>query len=198
MCVSMGRTRTLASNATPADGSARMSSTLSLLSLLLLPMHTAFVLAPPLAHSSPLCALPSLPRPAIRPSPVPTFSPSFCMLDVDAAGTKESPWAHGLTPILLIGERLAAALSLALRTTLAQLCPPQLVHQTKRFVHAIQTAAPMQLATRLLEQERRALFPPLEIVTQPVDVEVLPAEEQPKRIYLKQLCLPECSSNPDM
>ena len=113
-------------------------------------------------------------------------------------GTKESPWAHGLTPILLIGERLAAALSLALRTTLAQLCPPQLVHQTKRFVHAIQTAAPMQLATRLLEQERRALFPPLEIVTQPVDVEVLPAEEQPKRIYLKQLCLPECSSNPDM
>ena len=52
----------------------------------------AFVLTGPLAHSSPLCTMPSLPRPALRPSTAPAFYPSFSMLDLDESSARARPW----------------------------------------------------------------------------------------------------------
>ena len=156
----------------------------------------AFVLTGPLAHSSPLCTMPSLPRPALRPSTAPAFYPSFSMLDLDESSARARPW----TAIRLgqISETVAATLSLMLQDALATVLQDarRLVHRTNVIANAILTAAPMRLATRFLEQLQMPWWN-ASVGPRTIDVTVVNSqhvEDEKAEIFLKQLYLQRVSS----
>lgn len=111
--------------------------TLSLLAMLPAAVHSFSLLAP-LAQSGPHCEQP-LPRLAVLPSSVSRHSAVVFSIS-NTAGAK-SPM-FGLPAWSAISETVASALSL-MRSEAQQ--------STRRLVRAIHTAAPMIMATRLLD-----------------------------------------------